>query len=92
VDVRVHPVIVEGRLFQPGSDEIIVGRGISSRFEHCRVGDVLRIQKRELKVVGLFSTGGSAYESEIWGDGRQLRDYTYVDDVVDAVKEVLRRR
>jgi UDP-glucose 4-epimerase len=23
-------------------------------------------------------------EIEIWGDGRQLRDYTYVDDVVDA--------
>ncbi len=72
VAVRARPVVVAGRLFTPGSDEIIVGRSISSRFEHCRAGDVLHIQKRDLKVVGLFSTGGSAYESEIWGDALTL--------------------
>jgi putative ABC transport system permease protein len=72
VAVRAKPVIVEGRMFTPGTDEIVVGTGISTRFEHCRVGDALHVQKRMLKVVGRFATGGSAYESEIWGDGLTL--------------------
>jgi putative ABC transport system permease protein len=72
VAVRVKPEIIEGRMFTPGSDELIVGRGIATRFENCKVGDHLRIQKRLLSVVGMFSAGGSAYESEIWGDGRAL--------------------
>ena len=72
VDVRATPVIVQGRMFVPGTDEVIVGRGIAPRFEHCAVGDEIRIQRRLLKVVGLFATSGSAYESEIWGDRNVL--------------------
>jgi len=72
VGVRATPVIVEGRMFVPGAEEVIVGRGISTRFEHCRVGDELRVQRRMLKVVGLFSAGGASYESEIWGDQNVL--------------------
>jgi putative ABC transport system permease protein len=68
IGVRATPRIVAGRMFTPGSDEIVVGRGITSRFEHCRLGDRLKVQRRELTVVGVFATGGSAYESEIWGD------------------------
>lgn len=72
IGARVTPQIVEGRMFVPGTDEVVVGRGISTRFANCRVGDELKIQKRLLKVVGLFATGGSSYESEIWGDQRVL--------------------
>ena len=72
IAARATPEIVDGRMFTPGTDEIIVGRGISTRFANCRVGDELKIQKRLLKVVGLFATGGSAYESEVWGDQNVL--------------------
>ncbi len=72
VSARATPQIVEGRLFTPGAEEVIVGHAISRRFAHCRVGDAIHVQRRLLRVVGTFTTGGSAYESEIWGDGRTL--------------------
>jgi putative ABC transport system permease protein len=70
--VRADVRIVEGRMFVPGTDEVIVGRGIATRFEHCSVGSEIKIQRRLLKVVGLFGTGGSSYESEVWGDENVL--------------------
>lgn len=72
IGMRTTPRIVEGRAFTPGTDEIIVGNLISPRFEHCRVGDVITLQKRPLRVVGRFTSGGSSFESEIWGDARAL--------------------
>lgn len=72
IAMRTEPKIVEGRAFTPGTDELIVGDRISSRFEHCRVGDVIKFQKREFKVVGRFTTGGSSFESELWGDAAVL--------------------
>ncbi len=68
IGVRATPTTVEGRMFRSGTDEIVVGRSIATRFEHCRVGDELKVQRRMLKVVGLLATGGSSYESEVWGD------------------------
>ena len=73
IGVRVMPTLVAGRMFTPGTDEIVVGRGIATRFENCGVGGEIRVQKRALKVVGLFATGGSAYESEVWGDQNVLQ-------------------
>jgi putative ABC transport system permease protein len=60
--------VVEGRMFAPGSTELIVGRRIASRFANCRIGDRLRFGQRDFTVVGHFDAEGSAFESEIWGD------------------------
>ncbi len=68
IGVRATPTIVAGRTFAPGADEVIVGRRLSDRFADCRVGDRLKVQRRTFTVVGSFDTGGSSYESEIWGD------------------------
>jgi len=68
IAVRATPKIVEGRMFEPGADEVIVGRRLADRFADCRVGDRLKFQRRTFTVVGSFDTGGSSYESEIWGD------------------------
>ena len=72
VGVRTTPTIVDGRMFTPGTDEVVVGRKIASRFEQCKIGDVLMFQKRPFKVVGHFAAGGSGFESEIWGDSKVL--------------------
>ncbi len=66
--VRGNVEIIEGRMFTPGTDEVIVGRRIAPRFEDCNVGDRIRFQQRDFTVVGHFSAGGSAFESEVWGD------------------------
>jgi ABC-type lipoprotein release transport system permease subunit len=60
--------VVEGKMFAPGSNELIVGKRIASRFANCRIGDRLRFGQREFVVVGHFEAGQSAFESEIWGD------------------------
>jgi ABC-type antimicrobial peptide transport system permease subunit len=59
--------VVEGRNFEPGADEVIVGRRITDRIRDCRVGDVLTINVTPFRVVGVFECDGP-FESEIWGD------------------------
>lgn len=65
--------IVEGRNFQPGSDEVIVGRKLTERIQNCRIGEVLRINTGRFRVVGVFSSKGG-YGSEIWGDADRLME------------------
>ena len=67
---QVH--IVEGRMFQPGTSEIIAGRSIARGFAGAGLGESLRFAQREWTVVGIFDGGGSAFDSEVWGDAEQL--------------------
>jgi hypothetical protein len=71
-ELRPQLRIVEGRVFKPGSAEVIVGSSIAQRFEGAAVGSMLRFGGREWRVVGLFEAKGSAYDSEIWVDADQL--------------------
>jgi ABC-type lipoprotein release transport system permease subunit len=64
--------VVDGRMFEPGAAEIIVGRRIANRFADCRIGDKQRFGQRDFTVVGHFEAGGSGFESEIWGDNKVL--------------------
>jgi len=66
--VRNNVKIVEGRNFTPGLFEVIAGKKISDRVQGLDVGSVLNLQKKDWKVVGLFTADGSSFESEIWGD------------------------
>jgi putative ABC transport system permease protein len=66
-DVRGGIKIVEGRNFNPGLYEIIVGQRSYERFG-LQVGKPVKLQKKDWEVVGVFSSEGSGFESEIWGD------------------------
>lgn len=59
--------IVEGRRFEPGTDEIIVGRKLVDRIRNCQMGEVLTLNTTPFRVVGVFECAGP-FESEIWGD------------------------
>lgn len=61
--------IVEGRRFEPGLQELIVGRGMSRQFEGATLGGTLRLRGQDWTVVGVFESGDS-FESEIWTDLR----------------------
>jgi ABC-type lipoprotein release transport system permease subunit len=71
--LRSQVRITVGRMFAPGSDEVIIGARIAPRFVNCAVGDRIRFQQRDFTVVGHFDAGGSAFESEIWGDNSSLQ-------------------
>ena len=67
---NVH--VVAGRKFASGRNEIIIGKKIVPRFAHTAIGDTLRFATRSWVVVGHFEAGGSALESEIWGENEQF--------------------
>jgi ABC-type lipoprotein release transport system permease subunit len=64
--------VTAGRMFESGRSEIIIGRKIVPRFAHTAIGDTLRFANRAWVVVGHFEAGGSALESEIWGENEQF--------------------
>ncbi len=57
-----------GRMFEPGTQELIVGVGAASQFEGLEVGDNVRLQDGDWKVVGTFEGGNGARESEVVAD------------------------
>ena len=67
---QVH--IVEGRMFTPGTSEIIAGHSIAAAFPGAALGESLHFAQRQWTVVGIFNAGGSAFDSEVWGDAEQL--------------------
>jgi putative ABC transport system permease protein len=71
-DLRPQVRIVRGRMFRPGSSEIVAGLGIAERFRGARVGEQLRFGMRDWIVVGTFDASKSGFDSEIWGDVDQL--------------------
>jgi len=72
LELRPKVKLVEGRWFTPGQREVVVSESIHKRFSHANVGDTLAFGKGPWQVVGVFDAGGSAYDSEIWGDVNQM--------------------
>lgn len=65
--------IAEGRMFEFGTNEVIVGRGASVNFKGLTVGNTVTVGQSTWQVVGLFETDGSVAETEIWCDARTLQ-------------------
>jgi putative ABC transport system permease protein len=72
LELRPNVKLVQGRWFSTGQREIVVSQSIQRRFAHANVGDSVQFGKGPWTVVGIFDAGGSAYESEIWGDVNQM--------------------
>jgi putative ABC transport system permease protein len=66
--LRPELKIIDGRKFKPGLREIIVGQAASKQFDGLRSGSELRFRGQTWNIVGIFSTGGDAHESELWTD------------------------
>jgi putative ABC transport system permease protein len=65
--------ISEGRMFNTGTNEIVVGRSASRQFANLTIGSQVRWGTTNWIVVGTFDAGGSVAESEIWCDARVLQ-------------------
>ena len=66
--VRKSFKLVQGRMFTPGTNEIIVGDGVVKQYEGLEVGKTVRWGNANWNVVGRFTDGGGIAESEAWGD------------------------
>lgn len=71
--VRPSVTIVEGRMFTPGTNEIVVGRAASQQFAGLTVGSTQQWGQNTWRVVGIFDASGSVAESEIWCDAKVLQ-------------------
>lgn len=67
---RVRPEfrIVEGRMFEAGVREVIVGVGAAKQFETLKLGGTVDVRDGAWNIVGIFETGGDVHESELWVD------------------------
>ena len=72
-ELREEFSIAEGRMFQFGTNEVIVGRGATVNFKGLRVGDTIVSGQNKWQVVGMFETDGSVAETEVWCDARVLQ-------------------
>jgi len=66
-------VKLEGRMLTFGTNEVVVGRAASRQFLGLNIGDVIRSGQVTWSVVGIFDTGGTVAETEIWCDARVLQ-------------------
>src|SRR5205809_186014 len=67
-EMRPYIKVVEGRMFRPGSNELIAARRVSRRFTNLRVGDSFVFGPQTWTIVGTYDANGTAFESELWGD------------------------
>jgi len=71
--VRPSAQIVSGRLFQPGMTELVVGRNAAEAYDGIALGKSVRLGGAIWTVVGVFDTGGTAFDSELWCDANVLK-------------------
>jgi len=70
--VRNNVKVLAGRLPSSGKNEICLGTKLVGRFPNTAVGQSMHFAGRPWEVVCHFSAGGSAFESEIWGENEQV--------------------
>ncbi len=71
-NLRPQIRIAAGRVFRPGSHELVVGKSIASKFQGAGLGEVIHFAGGNWNVVGIIDSDGSGFDSEIWGDAEQL--------------------
>jgi ABC-type antimicrobial peptide transport system permease subunit len=70
--IRSQVQLTQGRLWQSGLSEVIVGTAVAKRFQGIGLGEAVHFGMQNWTVVGLFESEGSGFESEIWVDVEQL--------------------
>lgn len=66
--------VTDGRLPQPATSEVMIGKAVRGRYKGALLGQSIRIARRDWQVVGVFDAEGSGFESEVWGDADQIAD------------------
>ena len=89
LQVRDNLKIVQGRMFEWGKDEVIVGTGAALEFAGVDVGSSIKVGRYQWPVVGVFSANGAVCESEIWTDAKVLQAAYHRGDSFQSVRTKL---
>jgi putative ABC transport system permease protein len=83
--VREKFEIIQGRAFEGGKNEVVVGVGAAQEFEGLDLGNKLRVGRDDWAVVGIFTAGGGTEESEIWTEAAVLQSAYHRGNTFQAV-------
>jgi putative ABC transport system permease protein len=72
--IRTFVKVDQGRMFQPGLSELVVGKNASKTYSGLTLDNVVNFGGGHWKVVGIFDAGGSAFDSEVWCDAKILAE------------------
>jgi len=72
LELRPQVKIIQGQMFNFGLRELIVGSGVTGKFKGAAIGDEVKFAGDKWKIVGIFNSDGSGFDSEMWGDSEQL--------------------
>ncbi len=88
VSTEVHEKIhlTAGRMFTPGLNEVIIGKLILNQYAGCSLGGELKVGRRTWKVVGVFESGGSSFESEVWADLHSLQEDSRRESTFNSIR------
>ncbi|MDQ7050099.1 MAG: FtsX-like permease family protein [Enterobacterales bacterium] len=89
IKMRQDFKLIKGRLFNTGTTEMIVGAGILRQFDGFELGKTIRFGKNKWQVVGVFSTGGNVFESELWSDYRVIQNLYNRGSSVQSIRAKL---
>ncbi|MES1255433.1 MAG: FtsX-like permease family protein, partial [Acidobacteriota bacterium] len=74
LQVRTFVHVVQGRMFQPGQYELVVGKNATKTYAGLTLGSTVDFGGGHWQVTGIFDAGGSSFDSEVWCDARILGD------------------
>ncbi len=84
--IRSNVKIIEGRMFRHGLSEIVVGKNARATYSGLTLGSTIALGSGHWQVVGIFDAGGSAFDSEVWGDPHLINGaYTRPDTFSQSV-------
>jgi len=70
--IRSNVKIIAGRMFRHGLSELVVGKNAQATYSGLTLGSTIWLGSVQWQVVGIFDAGGSAFDSEVWGDAHLL--------------------
>ena len=71
-ELRPEVRIVEGRMFNPAVNEVIVGKSAAAQYSGVKLGDHVSSRRTTWTVVGIFESGGDSHQSEVMADAETL--------------------
>jgi putative ABC transport system permease protein len=72
LEIRKNIRIVQGRMFTPGLNEIVVGKNANASYAGLTLGNTISLGSVRWKIVGIFDAGGSSFDSDVWGDAHLI--------------------
>jgi len=72
LEMREYLRLAQGRWFEPGKREVVVGKSLSERTPSARLGQRIRFGRGDWQVVGVMDAGRTAANSEIFADLNQV--------------------